>query len=113
MSSTRPEATRTRQLTSDRLTADAVTSPVSTSATTAHTPSATSTGDPSLAAGGAREEDHALGVARNLVEGAHQFGLPPAVGGDDRNRGPHPEIELGTERRDQLLLLLEDLDITL
>src|SRR3954468_2938586 len=65
------------------------------------------------AAGGAGEEDHALGVAWDLVEGLDHLGLAAAGGAGERYRGPHAEVELGAERLDELALLLGDLGVAL
>ena len=62
---------------------------------------------------GAREEDHSAGVARDLVERAHQLGLTTACLRLDRNRRPHPLLELAAELLDEPLLVLADLDVTL
>src|SRR4029077_18066205 len=64
------------------------------------------------AAGGPREEDHALGVARHLGEAARQLGGPlcPAA---QRHRGPHAGVELVAELLDQTLLVLAHLDVAL
>src|SRR3712207_2351527 len=58
------------------------------------------------AAGGAREEDHALGPGRDLVEGADHLRLAPAARRDGRDRGPHPLLELRAELRDEALVVL-------
>src|SRR6202035_4683402 len=62
-------------------------------------------------AGGAREEDDTLGVARHLGEALHELGLAAAArrfGGDSR---PHPGIQLAAEGLDQLALLLRHLHV--
>src|SRR5438477_9768608 len=62
---------------------------------------------------GAREEDHALGGARYLLEGAHHLRLPPAGLRDHRHRGPHAVLQLAPELLHQPLLVLGDLDVAL
>src|SRR3954453_14069985 len=54
------------------------------------------------AACGAREEDDASGVARNLVEGPHELGLAAAVVRGLRDGGPQALVELAAEGLDQL-----------
>src|SRR3954471_24793135 len=65
------------------------------------------------AARGAREEDHPVGGARDLLERAHHLGLPAAALGLHRDRGPHPLLELAAELRDEPLLVLAHLDVAL
>src|SRR4051794_33746602 len=65
------------------------------------------------AASGAREEDHPVRGLRDLLERGDHLGLAPAGLGLDRNRGPHPLLELAPERLDEALLVLGDLDVTL
>src|SRR3954468_8075275 len=62
---------------------------------------------------GAREEDDPAGVARDLVERAHQLGLPPAALGLHRDRGPHPLLELAPELGHEPLLVLGEGEVTL
>src|SRR3954454_5792773 len=62
---------------------------------------------------GAREEDDAAGVARDLLERAHHLELPPTPLGLHRDRGPHPLLELAPELGDQPLLVLVELDVSL
>src|SRR4051794_22908031 len=64
------------------------------------------------AARSAGEEDHALGVARDVLEGRHHAGPAPARRGR-RDGGPHPELELPAELRHEDLLLLAHLDVAL
>src|SRR4051795_11343567 len=64
-------------------------------------------------AGRAREEDHPVGGARDLLERAHHLRLPAAALGLHRNRGPHALLELAAELRDEALLVLAHLDIAL
>src|SRR4051812_16284833 len=59
----------------------------------------------SAAAGGAREEDDAIGVARDLVEGLDHPCLAPPPAGGGGHRGPHALVELATELVDEPLLL--------
>src|SRR4051794_8029405 len=63
------------------------------------------------AAGRGREEDDAIGVARNLVEPPHELGLAPSPGARGGHGGPHPLVELGPEGLDELALLLGDLGV--
>src|SRR4051794_26578537 len=63
------------------------------------------------AAGGGREEDDALGIARDLVEGPHQRGLAAPPRARRRDRGPQALVELGPESLDQLAFLGGDLRI--
>src|SRR5215217_3517847 len=59
------------------------------------------------AAGGAREEDHALGLGRDLGVLLHHLRLTPAAAGvRDRDRGPHALVKLATELLDEALLVL-------
>src|SRR5215213_4070729 len=60
-----------------------------------------------------REEDDPAGVARDVLERAHQLGLPTAALGLHRDRGPHPLLELAPELGDQPLLVLLELDVSL
>src|SRR3954454_10710814 len=64
------------------------------------------------AAGGSREEDDPLGVARNVVEGAHQPGLAPAAARLCRDGGQHAEVELVAELCDEPLLVLAQIHVT-
>src|SRR3954451_21582557 len=61
---------------------------------------------------GPREEDHPIGRARDVLERAHHLGLPPATFPLDRDRGPHPLLELMPELGDQPLLVLAQARIT-
>src|SRR4051794_34139038 len=61
----------------------------------------------------AREEDDPAGVARDVLERAHHLGLPAAAHGLHRDRRPHPLLELAPELRDQPLLVLLELDVSL
>src|SRR5919108_2344939 len=64
-------------------------------------------GRPSVrAAGGPREEDHAVGVARDLLERFNHGRLAAPVVGGLRDRGPQSLVELAPERLDELALLL-------
>src|SRR3954447_18060950 len=62
-------------------------------------------------AGGPREEDHAAGVARDLVERADHLRLAPPVGPGGRHGRPHSVVELAAELLDERLLLLRDLEV--
>src|SRR5215218_4363988 len=78
--------------------------------------SASSTaGRPSLprAAGGAGEEDHPLGVARDLVERLDHGRLAAPVVGGLGHSGPQALVELAAEGLDELALVLGDLDVAL
>ena len=55
---------------------------------------------------GAREEDDAVGVTRDLVEVRHHLGLPAAALGLHRDRGPHAQFQLLPEFRDETLFVL-------
>ena len=68
---------------------------------------------PGRAAGGAREEDHALGVAWHLGEALDELGLAAAAGDARRHGGPHAGVELAAERLDQLPLLLGHRNVAL
>src|SRR4051794_18744452 len=61
----------------------------------------------------AREEDDPASLARDLLECTHHLGLPPTALGLHRDRGPHPLLELAPELRDQPLLVLLELDVSL
>src|SRR3954452_5603963 len=78
--------------------------------------SASSTaGCPSLprAAGRAGEEDHPLGVARDLVERLdHERLAAPVVGGLG-DGGPQALVQLAAEGLDELALVLGNLDVAL
>src|SRR4051794_7869568 len=63
------------------------------------------------AARGAREEDDAAGVARDVLERADHLGLPPAALGLHRDGGPHPLLELAPELLDEHPLVLGEADI--
>src|SRR3954449_11680232 len=65
------------------------------------------------AAGRAREEDHAVRVARDLVEAADHLGLTAPAGCGGRHRGPHALVELAAECPDQPLLVLAHLHVAL
>src|SRR3954447_10761412 len=65
------------------------------------------------AARGAREEDHAVGVRRDVAERPDHLGLAPAGLPGDGDGGPHAGVELATELLDEFLLLARDLDVTL
>src|SRR5688500_8109937 len=66
------------------------------------------------AAGRAREEDHAVGAGRNLVELVDHHGLAPAAPGRMRRHGrPHALVELAAELLDEALLVLAHLRIPL
>ena len=65
------------------------------------------------AAGRAREEDHAVGVAGDVLEVLDHLRLAPAGLAGERDRGPHAQVELGAEGLDELALLLADLGIAL
>src|SRR3954471_14866225 len=68
--------------------------------------------DATLPAAGRRwEENDALGVARDLVEGSHELRLTASPRVRRRHGGPQSLLELGPERLDQLALLLGDLRI--
>src|SRR5205823_582541 len=56
------------------------------------------------AAGRAREEDHAFGVAGNVVERPGDLRLAPAPAVRGGDRGPHPLVELAAELLDERLL---------
>ena len=64
-------------------------------------------------AGGRREEDDALGVARDLREGAHELCLAAPARPGGRHRRPHPLVELRPEGLDELALLVGDLGVAL
>ena len=70
-------------------------------------------GVPAQPAGRAREEDHALGVARDVGEVAHHPRLAPAARGRRRHRRPHAELELAPELLDEPLLVLAHARIAL
>src|SRR5581483_5061426 len=78
----------------------------STTSTTAAVPSARPMS--SASAGGAREEDHAVSVARDLGEVLDELRLPAPAGRAGRHGRPHAGVELAPERLDQLALLLGD-----
>src|SRR4051794_6837135 len=63
------------------------------------------------AAGGPREEDHAIRGLRDLLERRDHLGLAPAGLGLDRNCGPHPLLELAPELLHEALLVLGDVDV--
>src|SRR5829696_1748982 len=65
------------------------------------------------AAGGAREEDDAIGGAWDVLERTDHLGLAAARLGLHRDRGPHPLVELAAELRDEPLLVLGQLDVAL
>src|SRR4051794_2659088 len=70
-------------------------------------------GPGSGAAGGAREEDDALGVARDVAEVADHARLAATTAGRGGHRGPHPEVELAAKLVDEALLVLGDPDVPL
>src|ERR671937_47208 len=76
-------------------------------------PSARSISSSAGAAGGAREEDHAVGVAGNVLEGPGDLRLAPAAPVGGRHRRPHSLVQLAAELLDERLLLLGDVDIAL
>src|SRR6478609_6903585 len=65
------------------------------------------------APGRAREEDHAIGVARHLIERTDHARLAAAAGRVARHRSPQAEIQLAAELGEQPRLVLGDLDIPL
>src|SRR3954452_13018750 len=67
----------------------------------------------SAPAGGAREEDDALGVTRDLVERLDHLRLAPAAAGLAGNGGPHALVELLAEGRDEAFFVLGDLHVAL
>src|SRR4029078_5384737 len=76
--------------------------------------SASSMAPPGLAARGAREEDHALGVRRDVrVLLDHLRLAASAAGVPDGDGGPHPLVQLAPELLDQVLLVLADPRISL
>src|SRR5581483_7403233 len=83
----------------------------STTSTTAAVPSARPMS--SASAGGAREEDHAVSVARDLGEVLDELRLPAPAGRAGRHGRPHAGVELAPERLDQLALLLGDVHVAL
>src|SRR4051812_37253372 len=62
---------------------------------------------------GPREEDDPISGARDVLERPHHLGLAPTRGALDRNRRPHPLLELAPELLDEHLLVLADLDVAL
>lgn len=62
---------------------------------------------------GAREEDHAFGVARYLGERANHDRLSMPIGMRKRDGRPQPGVELAAELRHQPRLILRKLDIPL
>src|SRR3954471_24123897 len=62
---------------------------------------------------GPRGEDHSIRGARNVLERPHHLGLAPAARVLDRDRRPHPLLELAPELLDEHLLVLADLDVAL
>src|SRR3954454_14720300 len=64
-------------------------------------------------AGGAGEEDHTVGLTRDLLEGADELGLTAPRLALHRNRRPHPLLELSADPREQPLLVLADPDVPL
>src|SRR4051794_19091405 len=65
------------------------------------------------AARGLRGEDDAIGVSRDLVEGAHELRLAAAAVAVERHGRPQPLVELIAEGLDERALLLGDLDVAL
>src|SRR3954471_19038255 len=62
---------------------------------------------------GPREEDHSIRGARNVLERPHHLGLAPARRALDRDRRPHPLLELAPELLDEHPLVLAGLDVAL
>src|SRR3954470_14335611 len=62
---------------------------------------------------GAWEEDDSIRGARNVLERPHHLGLTPTARVLDRDRRPHPLLELAPELLDEHLLVLADLDVAL
>ena len=58
-----------------------------------------------------REEDHALGVTRDLLEGLDHLRLATAAPVGLGHRGPEPRIQLTAKFLDQSQLILGDLDV--
>src|SRR3954471_11605658 len=67
----------------------------------------------SASACGAREEDDAVRVARNVLEAAHHLRLSAAADAGRRDGGPHALVELTAELGQEHLLLGGDLDVAL
>src|SRR3954452_22793696 len=65
------------------------------------------------AARGAREEDHAVGRARDVLERADHLGLAAPGPVRDRYGRPHALLELAAELVDEALLVLGHLDVAL
>src|SRR3954468_1025683 len=65
------------------------------------------------AAGGAREEDDAVGRARDVLEGPDHLRLAPARLGLDRDGRPHALLELVAELGHEALLVAGHLDVAL
>src|SRR5829696_5455733 len=61
----------------------------------------------------AREEDDAIGAARDVPEGADHLGLAPARLGLERDGRPHALLELVAELRDETLLVAGHLHVAL
>src|SRR5215217_426128 len=81
--------------------------------TIAVTQSATVTSRSHGAARGAREEDDAIGGARDLVKGANELGLASAHLARERDGRPHALIELAAELLHQALGVLDDVWVAL
>src|ERR1700727_2609881 len=64
------------------------------------------------AAGRAREEDHALGIARHVLEALDHLCLTPTVL-DGRHRCPEPFLELQAKLLDQAQLVRGQLHVAL
>src|SRR5947209_10633742 len=60
-----------------------------------------------------REEDHAVGVPRDVLERAHHARLTPAFRAGQRDRRPHPRVELAAKLLDQAPLVLREVDVAL
>ena len=75
--------------------------------------SASSTPDRLRPARGARKEDHAVSVARNVLKHPRHPCLTSAVVVGERNSGPQSGIELPAKFIDQALLVVHELDIAL
>src|ERR1700753_3723642 len=88
-----------------------ISSDSSATTTSAATRSASSIATSLPAARCAREEDHALGVTRDLIEGLDHLRLASPGAAGVGNCGPQPGVELAAEFLDQSQLVLGDLDI--
>src|SRR4051812_977931 len=65
------------------------------------------------AAGGAREEDHPGGLARDVLERVDHLGLAPPGRRGHGDRGPHALVELAAELLDEPALVLADVEVAL